>query len=583
MRERICRAAEGNPLFVEQMVALVHGSGDGDIVVPPTIQALLAARLDQLDPSERGVLQAGAVEGRLFHRGAVQALTPEEPEVATRLTGLVRKELVRPDKPLIPGDDAFRFRHLLIRDAAYEALPKAARAELHARFADWLEHRGRELVELDEILGFHLERAARYKAELGVADEQLAARARERLAAAGRRALSRVDGAATGLLERAIALLPPDAYDVDLELDLADALFSGGRPGEVERLTESLAERAAANGDRCGELRARLIQASVRVYVDQDASLEDLEGLAEEARPVLEAAADALGLYSVWLVLATVEHSRLRNEAKLVASEKAVEYARLAGDERRANVFIPFLTNARYFGPTPASEALRWIEEQQASGLQHPALTAHRAELLAMLGRPDEARAAHAAHHARMLELGAAVPEAISYDIAAEIEWLIGDIAAAERSRREACVRLEQMGHHSWLSTMAGTLGWLLCALGRYDEADEWAEKSRSLGARDDIATQVVWRIVRATVLAHRGDVQQAEELARAAVALVETTDNIQSQGDVLRGLAEVLALAGRRDEAAAELRRAVALYEQKENVVMAGRAAALLAELGAR
>ncbi len=161
LRARIGEAAEGNPLFVEQMLAMVAESPNGDVVVPPTIQALLAARLDQLDPSERGVLERGAVEGKIFHRGGVEALAPDEPDVPTKLMALVRKELVRPDRTQLAGDDAFRFRHLLIRDAAYDGLPKAARAELHERFAAWLEVHGADLIELDEILGYHLEQAAR--------------------------------------------------------------------------------------------------------------------------------------------------------------------------------------------------------------------------------------------------------------------------------------------------------------------------------------------------------------------------------------------------------------------------------------
>ena len=124
------------------MVALSEASG-GEVEVPPTLRALLAARLDQLDEAERRVLECGAVEGELFHRGTVQALAPEESEVTPRLAALVRRDLVRPDRPQFPGDDAYRFRHLLIRDAAYEALPKAARAELHERLAVWLEERGR--------------------------------------------------------------------------------------------------------------------------------------------------------------------------------------------------------------------------------------------------------------------------------------------------------------------------------------------------------------------------------------------------------------------------------------------------------
>ena len=134
------------------------------------MKALLAARLDQLDPAERRVLECGSVEGEVFHRGAVQALTPEEAQVTPRLAALVRRELIRSDRPQFAGEDGFRFRHLLIRDTAYDALPKATRAELHQRFADWLETHGQGLVELEEISGYHLEQAARYLADLGCPD-----------------------------------------------------------------------------------------------------------------------------------------------------------------------------------------------------------------------------------------------------------------------------------------------------------------------------------------------------------------------------------------------------------------------------
>ena len=142
---------------------LAMAAEDGDVEVPPTLKALLAARLDQLDEAERSVLERGSVEGEIFHRGGVQALAPEETQVTTRLAALVRRQLVRPDRAQIAGDDGYRFRHLLIRDAAYEALPKAVRADLHARFADWLDEHGHSLVELDEIVGYHLEQAARYR------------------------------------------------------------------------------------------------------------------------------------------------------------------------------------------------------------------------------------------------------------------------------------------------------------------------------------------------------------------------------------------------------------------------------------
>jgi predicted ATPase len=209
------------------MVALVRESGNGDVTVPATIQALLAARLDRLDPSERSVLERGAVEGRVFHRSAVQALSDEGSQLTGRLVALMRKDLVQVEPTQIPDDEAYRFRHLLIRDAAYDALPKAVRAELHERLADWLEERRDGLVELDELVGHHLEQAARYKQELGRPDATLTRRAGERVAAAGRRALWRGDNrAAAGLLERALSLIRPSRLDVALELDLGPQ----GRP-----------------------------------------------------------------------------------------------------------------------------------------------------------------------------------------------------------------------------------------------------------------------------------------------------------------------------------------------------------------
>jgi len=137
-RARIIDAAEGNPLFTEQLVAMQAESGGGELEVPPTLRALLAARIDRLAEPERAVAARGSVEGRLFHRGAVAALLPEpeRPEAGAHLLTLVLKELIRPDRAMLPGDDGFRFGHILIRDAAYEAIPKRQRASLHEQFAD---------------------------------------------------------------------------------------------------------------------------------------------------------------------------------------------------------------------------------------------------------------------------------------------------------------------------------------------------------------------------------------------------------------------------------------------------------------
>ncbi len=187
-RSRILEAAEGNPLFVEEMLEMLIDDGllernNGswvasrdlsEVAVPPTIQALLAARLDRLSDEERAVAQRGAVEGKVFHHGAVSELAPESirRRLSAHLLSLVRKELVRPYEAEFAGEDAYRFRHLLIRDAAYQSLSKADRAQLHERFASWLEGRlGGADEDYEEILGYHLEQAYRCRVELGSPDD----------------------------------------------------------------------------------------------------------------------------------------------------------------------------------------------------------------------------------------------------------------------------------------------------------------------------------------------------------------------------------------------------------------------------
>ena len=267
LREKITRAAGGNPLFIEEIVAMAV-EADGEVTVPPTLQTLLAARLDQLDTGERTVLERGAVEGAIFHRGAVQALAPPDTPVTPRLAALVRKELIRPAKSQLAGEDGFRFRHLLIRDAAYDALPKAARAELHERFAVWLEEHGADLAELDEILGYHLEQAWLYGDGAGDAGRR---RAGSELRGAGWPPLAagrfaRLDNfAAANLLERAAALMSPDELDIALEHNLVFALFWANRRDEALERAMSTAERASAAGDRVGEFCANILEWSLRL------------------------------------------------------------------------------------------------------------------------------------------------------------------------------------------------------------------------------------------------------------------------------------------------------------------------------
>ena len=584
LRTRIREAAGGNPLFVEEMLALVRESGNGQVTVPPTIQALLAARLDQLEPSERGVLERGSVEGKEFHRGAVVALAPEQTAPDTQLTMLVRKDLIRPDRPTLPGEDAYRFRHLLIRDAAYDALPKSVRAELHQLFALWLDERGADLVEQDEIVGYHLEQAFRYKAELGQIDDAaraLAAAAAERLGAAGRRAIERADvGAARNLLERTLALLPPDALDVVLELKLAQTLFMAGDPSQAVARAARTAERAAAADEPLGELHARIEHVQLLAHTDPQGRTEELEALVEEARPLFEQAGYDVGLAALWGAVCWVEHTRCRFDAGSAAAERAIEHARRAGDRQLQRLLLLPLVADTSMGAKPVDEYLLWLDEMAARHGDQPMLDEWRAGALGLLGRFEEARGAYAKALAAAQERGARIEEAIYSQTGWRIEMDAGDLDAAEQIARRGCELLQEMGERGWLSTQACHLAESLYALGRDEEAAEWAELGLELGANDDIITQMLARQVLAKLAARRGDHAHAQTLAGEAVALGETTDYPICQADARMDLAEVLAIAGQADSATTELERAAALYRRKGATACLSRAQQRLREV---
>ena len=582
LREQITRAAGGNPLFVDEMLAMA-GEAVGEVVVPPTLQALLAARLDQLEMAERSVLERGAVEGEVFHRGAVQALAPEETQVTPRLAALVRKELIRPNKPLLAGEDGFRFRHLLIRDAAYDALPKAVRADLHERFASWLEDRGADLIELEEILGYHLERACRYRAELGMPDDDgLAKAARKRLATAGGRALLRADiAAAVSLLERAAALVPSTEIDIALEHDLLDALFWAGKGSEALTYAQSLVERTAAAGDRVSELSARIKEAVVRISFEPEGATDDLAAIAEQAMPEFKNAGDDLALYIGYSALGQVALMRARMDAMLDAYERAFDHAQQAG---LVHEIVIGRASARFFGTTPVPELLAWFDEQERRYARVPHnIPRFRAITLAMLGRFDEARALQAEVRAQLADRGGGIllGTMMGQD-SVIVELLAGDPAAGVELGQEGCRLLDELGEKGFLSTAAGNLAQALYALDRLEEADACAGRAAELGASDDAITQMLWRQVRAKVLARRGEVEEAVRLARESVATGDETDMLVQQGDTYADLGEVLLLAGKPGEAAAALEQAVERYERKGNVVSTQRVQARLAEIRA-
>jgi class 3 adenylate cyclase/tetratricopeptide (TPR) repeat protein len=585
LRARIAHASGGNPLFISEILVMA-AHADGALAVPPTLRALLAARLDQLEPAERRVLERGAVEGELFHRGAVQALSPEESQVTPRLAGLVRKELVRPDRSQLPGDDGFRFRHLLIRDAAYDGLPKSVRAELHERFAAWLEERGRELVELDEIVGYHLEQAYRYRRELGLDDEsarELARSAAAKLASAARRALARSDiPAQANLLGRAVALLSPEEVPAEMLSELGTALTEVGELGRARTALVEAITAARASGDRRVELLAQLQRIYVDTSSDPSFSLAQAQKENREALAALEEVGDDASRARGWLLAGLYDFWEGRAADAEPAFERAFVHARRARDERKVADALWWLCGTLMFGPTPAAEGeqrcLQLVERAGGDPKLQVFSDAARASLVAMQGRFDEARALRDRAKAFFEELGLKHHLAATHQFG-HVELLANAPESAEAEFRAMYLMSKQMGETGYLSTTASYLAQAVYAQGRYDEAFQLSVEAEQAAASDDVSAQSGWRSIRAKTLARRGDFAAAESLARTAEALIQPTDHLNSVADAMEDLAEVLTLAGRLDDACAALIRALALYERKGNLVMAERTRARLAE----
>jgi len=554
LRRRIANAAGGNPLFITEMLAL---STNGDeLEVPPTLRALLTARLDQLDPQERSVLERGSVEGEIFHRGAVQALAPEEQEVLARLAALVRRELIRPDRPQFPGEDGFRFRHVLIRDAVYDTLPKAVRAEWHCRFAHWLETK-RTLVELDEVAGYHLEQAARYEAELGEPDDALALRAGDRLLEAGRRALDRdVARAAHGLLERALMLTRPLRYDLYAELDLARSCMQDR--ARAAAICADAATLAAEAGEETSRTLARAMTIFYRLMVDPG-SPDELERLLLEVRPQLEAANDHAGLAHVWWALGFgVANSRGRADDWATASLEAFRHSRLTG---RAGTPPPDLGAALCSGSRPADEALE-IVDRQLDEAPSVWLQLNRCWLLAMLGRTEARRLGEEAY-ARLREQEDAF---WGEWILAEISSLEDDYEDATNRMRALCEWIESKQQFAYLPYYLARVASLLALRGRFNEAEHWALRARSASSDTDN----LWRGALARVHADRGEFAEAERLAREGMEALDETQWLVEQTHAVWDLAEVLAAANRPAEASAAFEQALDRAGRKKNVALA-------------
>jgi predicted ATPase/class 3 adenylate cyclase len=592
---RIASAAGGNPLFAEELVAMlvdderlkregdrwVASSDLSELPVPSTIHALLSARLDGLPAAERAILTTAAVEGAVFHRGAVAELAGPAPDpgLEDALLALIRRDLIRPDAADFVGEEAYRFRHGLIRDAAYRSLPKNVRADLHERFAAWLELTAKDRRgEFEEIVGYHLEQAFLNRVALRSCDARaasLAARASERLEAAGRRALVRSDlPAAIGLLERVSRLLPTaDPRRTALLVELGGALIESGRLADAGRALDEAERLAVAADDERVASHVLVQQQFLRLLQGEEGGLEKAARTTAQVIPVFERRGDDLGLCHARRLEAWLFWNDARAAAAAVAWERAATHARQAGDRHEYYEILTWIASSLWFGPTPADEGIRRCEAMREEVRESPesqaAILRQLACLNAIVGRFTLARELLATSNATYADLGLTLYVASS-DHEAVVELLAGNPAAAEKSARAGYRALEEMGERAFRSTIAASLAWTILAQGRDEEAEDFAQLSAQLAASGDLVTQVRWRRVRARVLARRAEIRAAEALAREALAIAEATDFVNDRADALVDLSHVLEASRRCTDAVAAASGALHLYELKGNAVAA-------------
>jgi DNA-binding SARP family transcriptional activator len=586
VQARIARAAEGNPLYAEQLAAYAEESGPEALeTVPPTIEALLASRLDRLTREERSTLERAAVVGREFTHGALVHLLPVDAAGAAgrHLLALARRGLVGPGRAPAPPGDVFRFHHVLIRDVAYAGIPKEARAELHERHADWLDERDGD----DALVGYHLEQAHALRVELGERSgrtRRLALGAGQRLGAAGMRAWKQGDVPATlNLLGRSTTLLPEDdALCRELNVELGVARWAGGDAAAGANLLEETIAAAEAAHDRRIELGSRMQLATVRLLTDPEGAADELVRIARDAIPVLEELGDDRWLAHARYSIAFVEGAfRCRYESSRDEAGRALAHYQGAGWPVTPPVRL--LAAAAFYGPTPAETAASNCKAllPQVGRVAQAEVSTFIAGLEAMQGALSTARDLTA--QARRMFQEYSLIRAIATlwaPIAAYVEMLAGDSPAAERILLESCRTLERLGERAHLASQAGLLGEALYAQGRLDEADRWAEQAAQCAARNDIHAQITWQPLRAKLLALHGVPHEAESLARDAVQRAGATDALNLHAKALLDLAEVLRLGGNRGEFADRVADAIALYERKGNAVAAEAARARLAEL---
>jgi len=593
LTERILEAADGNPLFMEQVVAhlvdqglsgVEHPANGREISIPGSLTALLEARLDRLSDLQRAVLQRGSVEGQVFHRGAVSTLLPPEfrAEVATSFGPLMQKEFIAAGDAELVGEDAFRFRHALIKDAAYRALPKETRAELHERLADWLEvAAGRRLPEFEEIIGYQLETAFRYREGLGGAESwgELARRAAEHLEIAGDLARNRGDvRAAASILQRAVSLSDPSSpRRVVLLLRFAEVTESAGRTDDARGAWHEIDGALTHTSD--DRIRCLIEIQRLNSIIDDGLRgdwFDEVRTVTERAIGVFKGAGDIGGLARAYFLRGFAEWAQFRASSAARAWELSAAQADEAGERGRGSEALSWEAAAALFGSTPADEAVRRLRAMgrrlAGSAAAEAALGGCLAACLAMQGQDNEARATLAASLERWRDHG------LEADLAnygsQYVAWVERGSGNAEAELQawldgfDASRRLDQ--ENRFLASMAALL---LAARGRVDEAMPFIELAHADDWDHNLHMRILLLQATAIVHARHGNADEARRQAREVTDTMDAGEFLVPNGDSWMSTALIERLLGDERASSAAVERGIELYRKKGAVALIPRA----------
>jgi class 3 adenylate cyclase/ketosteroid isomerase-like protein len=591
---RLPSSTGGNPLFVRELIGMLAHDGvlvrqpagwrltiDVDaIAIPPTIHALLASRLERLEPADRRILEIASVVGSDFPLGAVRALADSAATgITLSLNRLRRLDLAQPTGAYVGDEPVWRFHHVLIRDVAYRRLLKSDRADLHEQLADWVATSGPSVAfDSDEMIARHLEAAHTYRRELGTLDEHTAAlalRSARHYAASARRALDRDELVSAGTQAARGAALATADEGVHAELLLigCEAFLSAGDVASGAPLVDDLEHIA---GDELAPW-ATCYRCQFLVYTDPERLLE------VDAR--LQGAIDEFGRRDDPAGLAKAHRVRASARARLgrigdceVDLFEALIAARQSGDHRQITAALGAAPAAALWGPSPVPKAggrCLDVVRMQRMTTAAPSLEATSLRCLAVLellrGRPDKARTMLADARQVVADLGLRHGLMETELFAGIIESMEGDPVAAEPHFRMALEGLDALGVGADAGQAAALLAQSVLAQGRVDEADRHAAESERLAGRN-LKTAIAWRAVRAEILAAQERHAEAVAMARDAVSVAAGTDLVLDHADTCLALSRVLAAAGDAKGAKTARDDADRLYAAKEVVTAIGR-----------